>query len=97
MDPVYILHMDSEHRETVVCLFQGGTVLFDTSTSTMPRRSTVALPRWAANMTSLAYSPASPNAYSKDDRYADVPARIHTVPDESGRSCRRDDTPQVMA
>jgi hypothetical protein len=29
MDPVYILHMDSEHRETVVCLFQGGTVLFD--------------------------------------------------------------------
>jgi hypothetical protein len=48
-------------------------------------------------MTSSAYSPASPNAYSKDDRYADVPARIHTVPDESGRSCRRDDTPQVMA
>ena len=29
MDPVYILHMDSEHRETEVCLFQGGTVLFD--------------------------------------------------------------------
>jgi len=29
MDPVYILDMDSEHRETEVCLFQGGTVLFD--------------------------------------------------------------------
>ena len=29
MDPVYILHMDSEHRETEVCMFQGGTVLFD--------------------------------------------------------------------
>jgi hypothetical protein len=29
MDPVYILHMDSEHRETEVCLFRGGTVLFD--------------------------------------------------------------------
>ena len=29
MDPVYILRMDSEHRETEVCLFRGGTVLFN--------------------------------------------------------------------
>ena len=29
MDPVYILHMDSERRETEVSLFRGGTVLFD--------------------------------------------------------------------
>lgn len=29
MDPIYILHMNSEHRETEVLLFRGGTVLFD--------------------------------------------------------------------
>lgn len=28
MDPVYILHMDSERRETEVLLFRGGLVLF---------------------------------------------------------------------
>lgn len=28
MDPIYILHMDSEHRETEALLFRGGTVLF---------------------------------------------------------------------
>jgi hypothetical protein len=28
MDPVYILHMDSERRETEVLLFRGGIVLF---------------------------------------------------------------------
>ena len=29
MDPVYILRMDSERRETEVILFRGGTVLFE--------------------------------------------------------------------
>jgi hypothetical protein len=29
MDPVYILRMDSERRETEVILFPGGTVLFE--------------------------------------------------------------------
>jgi hypothetical protein len=29
MDPIYILRMDSEHRETEAVLFRGGTVLFD--------------------------------------------------------------------
>lgn len=29
MNPVYILHIDSDHRETEVSLFRGGTVLFD--------------------------------------------------------------------
>jgi hypothetical protein len=28
-DPVYILHMDSERRETEVLLFRGGIVLFE--------------------------------------------------------------------
>jgi hypothetical protein len=29
MDPVYILHTDSERRETEVVLFRGGIVLFE--------------------------------------------------------------------
>jgi hypothetical protein len=29
MDPVYILHVDGENRETEVLLLWGGTVLFD--------------------------------------------------------------------